>query len=600
MASDAFAAKDGGVSLAAKPTPAVKVTPAVKAVPATNALSAATVRRAFLQLLALAMIPLLVLGVSRSALQIERNQAQVEARLSERVVETARAEAEVIRTTQAVLRLLSENNDIRSGGTLCDLGLAKINASFAAFSNIARQNADGSLACSAIRPGADTVWTTPDWWPRLAGKTSFFVTGPHWGALSKRQVLVAVQPIRTQEGAFDGALTASIDLGWMQQSLRRRGLGNDAVALVLDHDGKPLVSSQPVEFAPFDVTIGPGRVADRTDANGRLWTYAVAPLQGSFDGNRMLHVAFAMPRAQLFSAAWWQAGIILVQPLIAVMLASLAIWFGANRLVLRWLGQLRQMATSFTAGDYRHDLADFDDAPAEFRDLADAFSEMGEAVERRDSKLRAALDRQNHLVKEIHHRVKNNLQIVMSLISLQADRLDTKAAQSALSQTRLRISALALVHRLLYDTVEQTTIPAAELLDGVSDLVAQTFRDCHPVKLRVKFGKDELTIDSAIPLALWLVDALSNAFQHGFPDGRSGTIEVSLIRDGRFGVLEVADDGVGFSADMKSAPSARGFRILNGIGRQVGGQTDIISTADAGTIVRLRYPAGVTARSTVV
>jgi two-component sensor histidine kinase len=564
---------------------------------ATAAPAQRSVRLAFLQLLAIALVPLVILGVGRSAVQLQRSQALVEARLSERALETARAEAEVIRTAQALLRLLSENDDIRSGGVLCDLGLAKIGHGFTAFSNFSRFHVDGRLACSSTPAVSDVAFSRAPWWPAVDDKATFFVTGPQWGKLSKRQVLIAVQPVTTIDGRFDGVVTASIDLGWMERSLRHRGLGSDAVALVLDGEGRTLVSSRAVGFAPLDVHVGTRRVAGGTDAGGRRWRYAVVPLLGSFDGKRQLYVAYAIPEAQLFSATWWQAGFSLAQPLIMALLASLAIWFGLNWLVLRWLRELRQMAMAFTAGDYRARNADFDAAPAEFREVASAFYTMGEVIEQRDSNLRAALDRQNQLVKEIHHRVKNNLQIVMSLISLQADRFETESGRAALRQTRMRISALALVHRLLYETGEQTTMAATELLGGVCDLVAQAFRDRHDVVLRARFADDDLVLDAAIPLALWLVDAMSNAWLHGFPIGRGGTIDVALRHEGETSVLEVIDDGVGFVTGSVPTAAARGLRMLNGIGRQVGGGTEIVSTPGGGTIVRLRYPSGKAGRS---
>jgi len=559
----------------------------------------ASVRQSLLKLLALALVPLVVLGVARSTMQIVRNQAVVEARLSEGALETAFAQAEIIRTARVVLRLLADQADVRGAGPACDLQLAKVKRSFAAFSNLSRLGADAEFACSSAPAGPLASSPVPAWWPRVSREADFFVTGPVWGELSERQVLIAVQPIRTADGRPDGAITASIDLGWMQRSLESRGLAGDAVALVLDSSGRTLLGSRRVDFASLDVAMGPGRVADRSDSSGRRWTYAVAPLVGTSDGKQTLYLAYAMPEAQLFSAAWWQAGISLAQPLIAVLLASIVIWYGTNRLVLRWLRALRQMALAFTAGDYRAPAAEFDKAPAEFRDVAAAFYRMGQAVERRDGKLRTALDQQNQLVKEIHHRVKNNLQIVMSLISLQADRIETGAGRAALDQTRLRISALALVHRLLYETGEQSKMSAAELLRGVSSLVVQSFRNRPNVTLRAQFGDDELALDTAIPLALWLVDAMSNAWTHAFPDGRRGQVDVSLVRDGTDGILEVADNGIGFAVGASPTSTGRGLKILNGIGRQVGGRTEVTSTAGQGTIVRLRYPSGKAARSAV-
>lgn len=549
-----------------------------------------SVRRSFLVLLVLSLLPLVLLGVGRSLVQVERSKAVVEARLSERAAETAASQSEVVRTAGAVLSLLAEQADVRSGGILCDLALGKADAGFAAFSNISRFRADGRIACSSARPLPDVGFSDQAWWKTAQGADTLLLTGPEWGPISKRQVLRAVLPMKTEDGRFDGVITAAIDMGWMQRKLESHDFGEDAVALVLDGRGRILLGNQPAQFAAVDVGIGPGKLGALADASGRNWTYAVAPMVQSYDGRKALYIAYAMPESKLFSWAWWQAGWSIAQPLIAVLLVALVIWFGTNGLVLRWLRELRVLAEAFARGDYRARPANFEAAPVEFRALAAALYKMGQAVDRRDTELRAALDRQNHLVREIHHRVKNNLQIVMSLLSLQSDRLETAAGRAAMDQIRLRISTLALVHRLLYETDEQATISSQTLLGGACELLNQTLGKRSDIAVHCDFAAAELDIDTAIPLCLWLVEAASNAWLHAFPDNRAGEMNITLRFVDGHGVLEVADNGVGFAAVDGQQPGARGLRILTGIAKQVGGTSEIASTPGGGTRLRLRYP----------
>ena len=96
---------------------------------------------------------------------------------------------------------------------------------------------------------------------------------------------------------------------------------------------------------PGSVPAGSGRSS--TDGDGRDWTYALAPLVSGLDGKPSLFIAYAMPEARLFSAGWLQAGFSLLQPLLAVLVVSLVIWFGTNALVLRWLRELRGLAQTF-------------------------------------------------------------------------------------------------------------------------------------------------------------------------------------------------------------------------------------------------------------
>src|SRR6185369_4965891 len=120
-------------------------------------------------------------------------------------------------------------------------------------------------------------------------------------------------------------------------------------------------------------------------------------------------------------------------------LAWIAIWLFTDRQVTRWIFYLRRIAAAYRSGHYviRPDLAG---APAEFQMLGDAMGEMAAGIEDRDRRLHEAVDLKTTLIKEIHHRVKNNLQIVMSLLSIQAQQIKDPAAKEALMQAQTRIN----------------------------------------------------------------------------------------------------------------------------------------------------------------
>lgn len=549
-----------------------------------------SLRRALLWLLILAMTPIVLLGMGRSAQQLRRSQATAEAGLSQRALETARWQTEVVRTSKAVLTLLAEHPDVRSGGILCDMALQKVERGFPAYSNVSRVRADGTLACSSTQPMPALAFARQAWWQRAQQAPGVMIVGPVVGQMSKRQVMVVVLPLRSETGAFDGIVSVSIDMDWMQQTLRTGLPGGDALALVLDGGGRVLVGNHSLRFGAFDVDIAPRSVGSISDASGRRWSYAMAPLITGYDGRRALFIAYAMPEARLFSAGWFQAGFSLLLPLFAVLIASLVIWFGTNTLVVRWLRELRTVADAFSNGDYRARAADFNAAPTEFRVLAAAFYKTGAAVERRDTELRAALDRQNLLVREIHHRVKNNLQIIMSLLSLQAGRLETETGRAAMNQTQLRISTLALVHRLLYETGEQARISSQTLLGGVCDLVDKSFGKRPDVEMHCDFTDIALRLDTAIPLCLWLVEAASNARTHAFPAGRAGAVWITLTAAGGQGTLAVVDNGIGLEDQNPAGPPARGLRILGGIAKQLGGTSVVTSVPDVETRLQLTFP----------
>jgi two-component sensor histidine kinase len=549
------------------------------------------VRRAFLWLLIAAMLPLLLLAIGRSTLQLQRSQDAARANLSQRAIETARWQSEVVRTTRAILVLLAEHPDVRSGGVLCDIALGKVAAGAAAISNVSRFGPDGTLSCSS--KGALTQLSVADqpWWPVAHRPGRFFLTGPVWGRMSQRQVLIAILPMGREDGRFDGIVSASIDMDWMERSLRSGSLGPDALAMVIDGRGTILAGSRPASFAAVDTRIGAGNIGMITDSGGREWAYALAPLVRDFDGKPTLYIAYAVPEARLFSAAWFQAGFTLLQPLLAILIVSLVIWFGTNALILRWLRDLRHLAQSFSTGNYRARLPDMGGAPVEIRSLGAALYRMGRAADRRDRALRSAVTRQNLLAREVHHRVKNNLQIVMSLLSLHAGRATGTDRDIGLGMTRLRISTIALVHRLFYETGEQASISSTQLLGGVCTLLDQFLGKRQDITIHCDIADCDVELDTAIPLCMWLAEAAANAWLHAFPDGRAGTITVTLRFDGAEGVLDVIDDGIGFAADAggRGRPTSRGLRILGSIARQLGGRS-AHDSGPSGTSVQLRYP----------
>ena len=174
-----------------------------------------------------------------------------------------------------------------------------------------------------------------------------------------------------------------------------------------------------------------------------------------------------MRENRLFGQTYLHVGIDFLLPIFMILFAWAAIWFATDRQVTHWITYLRRIAAAYRSGHYaiRPDLAD---APAEFQLLGDAMSEMAEGIQDRDRRLREAVNLKTTLIKEIHHRVKNNLQIVMSLLSIQANQVKDPGARDALMQAQTRINALALVHRILNELEDQSTLDLKQLLEELS------------------------------------------------------------------------------------------------------------------------------------
>jgi two-component sensor histidine kinase len=216
---------------------------------------------------------------------------------------------------------------------------------------------------------------------------------------------------------------------------------------------------------------------------------------------------------------------------------------------------------------------------------------MATAVQDRDRRLREALDHKSLMIKETHHRVKNNLQIVMSLLSLQAGKLRDPAAKDALRQAQMRVNALALVHRILHEIEDMGSVDVQRLIQDLAHQIHEGFgAERRDLRLEVDIAARQAPSDIAVPLTLFTVEALTNAFKHGYPVGaRGGVIRVTLapIGSGRLR-LAIEDDGQGVQGEPDG--NGIGTRLIQAFAQQIGGTAMVGRRDTGGTVVELIFP----------
>jgi len=190
-------------------------------------------------------------------------------------------------------------------------------------------------------------------------------------------------------------------------------------------------------------------------------------------------------------------------------------------------------------------------------------------------------------IREIHHRVKNNLQTIASLLRLQARRVRSEEAKDALNESVLRIGSIALVHETL-SVNPQDTAEFGEVARRIGQMVADGMvLPTQEIEVKVSGQAGPLGADLATPLAVTLAELLQNAIEHAFPDERSGTIKVELAREDETVVLVVWDDGVGIS-DHVLGGARLGLQIVRSLIEELGGSMTV--GADVGTRVEIRVP----------
>jgi len=204
----------------------------------------------------------------------------------------------------------------------------------------------------------------------------------------------------------------------------------------------------------------------------------------------------------------------------------------------------------------------------------------------------AALHEKETLLKEVHHRVKNNLAIVVELLQMQANQTEDAAARHALGESVDRIYAMALVHEMIYESSQLAAIDLGEYLERLSRKLLETYEGPGSnVDLRTRIAEVAITLDQAVPCSLILNELVTNALKHAFPQGRPGRIEITVGTGGDGHVmLEVRDNGVGMRADVDLHTSrSLGLRLVSSLARQLHATVEI--ARDEGTAVRIRFPA---------
>ncbi|MGN7514223.1 MAG: histidine kinase dimerization/phosphoacceptor domain -containing protein [Allomuricauda sp.] len=189
-----------------------------------------------------------------------------------------------------------------------------------------------------------------------------------------------------------------------------------------------------------------------------------------------------------------------------------------------------------------------------------------------------SLVEKDSLLKEIHHRVKNNLQMVSSLLSLQTKNTRSKAAIEALEEGKSRVKAMALIHQKLYQNDDLSVIEMQGYIESLINSVQSVYKKGgHNISITIDAEGTELDIDRAIPFGLILNELVSNSFKYAFPENdENGKIYIHLRKNGDQGYFEYTDNGIGLPEDTdERAHSSMGIRLINRLVNQLQSKLNI-------------------------
>ena len=539
-------------------------------------------------ILAVSLLPLAILATWNGVARIRLDAQEQQQKLAEAAALTASSELNVIHAAQGILTLLSANPDVRSSDAeRCSKPLATIVGAFPVYSYLTFIDADGRIRCASNPEAIGGDITHYPYWAQMP-RTHFNVSKPLYGEFSKREVLWAMLPVNGPDGEFEGVLSASIDLAWLKRLIATRNSRDDTIVLLVDGNGRVVASSRPVSWSRIPLPTDSSNARSVRDSQGQIWDYAVAPLHvGTADlkgkaTGASYNIIYAAPQPGVFGPRWWIAASTFALPVLALFLASVAIWFGANRAILRWIGHLGRLAHDIGEGKLRTGDDRFAAAPDEIRGLAADLHGMARAISERDKQVSDNLSYQRALTFELHHRVRNNLQIIASYVRLQIDSLPKDNRAPGLENLRLRVGALALVHRLLFDSSENAALSTSRLVEPLCRLLSQDDGVFAGFNILCEIEDHAVVIDTAISLTLWIVEAADRLALRGCPGG-SGEIVISLNAGEKGLTIGVEGSGLGPAIPPERAAA----RLLDNISRQLGGrleQVELSASAAAITI----------------
>ncbi len=209
---------------------------------------------------------------------------------------------------------------------------------------------------------------------------------------------------------------------------------------------------------------------------------------------------------------------------------------------------------------------------------------LASMLQKKSEEVEQALADNKVLFQEVHHRVKNNLQVISSLIRLQMDRLPPDV-RPLLEETGARVRAIALVHEQIYRAASPSTVQLdvflAQLVQQLAASMVGNSANITTALMPVTIG-----LDRAVPVAILATEAITNAIKHGLDEGQ-GAISVSLRSEGGANIMDVRDSGRG---PAEESQGGLGTRIMTALSRQIDGEWNL-STTPAGTLFTLSWPA---------
>jgi len=501
-------------------------------------------------LLAAALLPLTLISMVNSARAVPEVIARSEAALAGETMLAAANEIRIIQEARgSAAALAALIGPFLGDEGACVATLRNFVAVHQVYSVVSFVPLDGQVRCSSTGTVFDA--SKSPIFPETARAARARISVAHKGVISGAYVLEVSHPVFSNTGTYLGYIDMSLPQAKPDVTLVA---GRDAGPIELttfDRDGAVLTSTGGIDNGG---TVLPRDRSLKSLVSDHLVTFSGKTQSGQ---SRVFSVVPLVP-GELFALSAWRSepGSSLNATLISVpflspalvWIASLVVaWLSVEWLVNRHIRRLNLSINAFAGGNRMITDVDVSGAPLEIREMAAAFEQMTEAVMRDEAELENTLHQKEVLLREVHHRVKNNLQMITSIMNMHGRKARTPETKQVIKGLEGRVMSLATIHRELYETKGVGDVHAAELLGAIArQTVNVAAGPGRRFDLRLQLDNIRMTPDQAAPLALLVGEGLMNAVACARPVAQGmSPLDLRLIQSGADTVVLQLDGTTG-------------------------------------------------------
>ena len=536
--------------------------------------------------LSLALLPIGLISVVQTREIADQNMVNAELSLLAITEQASSTESSLIQEAfGAADALAAVVNLIKADSFSCSSFLREYQESSNLYTIVSFVAADGKMECVSSSASADLSENVI--FKRLLHNKKRAANLSLTPPFSKEPVLIVSVPLNVEDQLL-GFVNMSIPERVFRQVLEPDLEIRPTAMVTFNADGDILTTENDRAFAEKELpsfqelkwyTGQSGRVIRDTNGAGDDRVYAILPIVPG-----VVYAMSVWPPDSLFLKAGAASRLNLLLPVV-MWIASLVVAFWAlNRLAIKHIRKLGRQMRHFALNRTLPRTALSGVVPTEIVDMEEAFLGMAESILRDEAKLEDNLRQKNILLKEVHHRVKNNLQLISSIMNMQIRQAKTPDAKRVLQRLQDRILSLATVHKSLYQNDNLTRVDGGVLMhEIVNQLLSVGLPSGSGIKVRQNYEAIQLDPDDAAPLTLLVSEAVTNALKYVSVDQvEKGSIEVSLKYTGPEMALLTVKNSTGHGEVEEG--TGLGSRLINAFSRQLNGQFQVLEEADSYTL----------------